>query len=109
MLIEYDMSILHHPCKVNVVADALSRMTMGSVSHIDEAKKDLVKDVHWLARVRVRFQYSLNGGFILHYNSESSSVFEVKYKQHLDKSLTELNVSVLEKHNEALYMVGMLF
>ena len=41
----YNMSVLYHPGKANVVADALSRMTMGSVSHIDEAKKDLVKDV----------------------------------------------------------------
>ena len=103
------MSILHHPSKVNVVADALSRMIMGSVSQIDEAKKDLVKDIHRLARVSVRFQYSLNGGFMIHNNSESSLVFEVKYKQHLDKLLMELKVSVLEKHNEALSMWKMFF
>ena len=63
MLKYYDISVLYHPGKANVVADALSRMTMGSVSHIDEAKKDLVKDVHRLARLGVRFQDSLNGGF----------------------------------------------
>ena len=34
----YGMSVLYHPGKANVVADALSRMTMGSVSHLDEAK-----------------------------------------------------------------------
>ena len=31
-----------------MVADALSHMTMGSASHVEEAKKDLVKDVHRL-------------------------------------------------------------
>ena len=34
LLKDYDMSVLYHPDKDNVVADALSRMTMGSVSNI---------------------------------------------------------------------------
>ena len=42
------MSILYHPGKANVVVDTLNIMTMGSVSHIDEVKKSLVKDVHRL-------------------------------------------------------------
>ena len=46
MLKDYDMRILYHPVKDNLVADALSRMIMGNVSHIDEAKKNLEKDVH---------------------------------------------------------------
>ena len=46
---DYDMSVLYHPGKANVLADALSCMTIGSVSHIDEANKDLVRDVHRLA------------------------------------------------------------
>ena len=39
------MSVLYHPRKADVVADALIRMTMGSFSHIKEAMKDLVKYV----------------------------------------------------------------
>ena len=39
LLKDYDISILYRPGKANVVADARSSMTMGSVSHIDEAKK----------------------------------------------------------------------
>ena len=49
LLKDYDMSVLYHSDKANVVADALSRMTTGSVSHIDEAKKDLAREVHRLA------------------------------------------------------------
>ena len=41
LLKDYDMSVLYHPGKANVVADALTRMTMGSVFHLDEAKNDL--------------------------------------------------------------------
>ena len=45
MLKYYDMSVLYHPGKATIVADALSHMTLGSVYHIDEAKKNLGKDV----------------------------------------------------------------
>jgi len=36
------MSVLYHPDKANVVPDALSRLSMGSVAHIDDEKKELV-------------------------------------------------------------------
>ena len=42
LLKNYDMSVLYHPEKANVFADVLSHMTMGSVSHMEEEKKDLV-------------------------------------------------------------------
>ena len=71
MLKDYDMSVLYYPCKANVVADVLSRTTMGSVSHIDEAKKDLVRVVHRLARLGVRLEDSSDGGFMVHDNSKS--------------------------------------
>ena len=51
--------------------DALSCMTMGSASHINEAEKDLVKDVHRLARLGVRLEDSPNGCFMVHHNSKS--------------------------------------
>ena len=41
LLKDYDMSILYYLDKANIVADALTRMTMGSVFHLDEAKNDL--------------------------------------------------------------------
>ena len=95
MLKDYDISVLHHSGKANVVEDALSRMTMGNVSHIEEANKDLVKEVHKLARLGVRLERSPNKGAIVHNNSESSLVVEVNSKQHLDQSLMELKELVL--------------
>ena len=38
----YHISVLYNPEKANVIADALSRMNMASLFHIDEAKKHLV-------------------------------------------------------------------
>ena len=46
---DYDMSVHYHPGKANVVEDALSRLSMGSVAHVVEEKKELVRDVHKLA------------------------------------------------------------
>ena len=109
MLKDYDMSVLYHPGKANVVVDALSRMTMGSVSKIDEAKKDIAKDVHRLSRLGLRLKDSPNGGFMFHHNSKASLVVEVKSKQHLKKSLMELKESVFVKLNEAFYFWGMVF
>ena len=86
----YGMNVLNHPGMANVVADSLSRMTVCSVYHIDEVKKDLLRDVHRFARLRVRLEDSLNGGFMVHHNSESSFVVEVNSKEHLHQSLMEL-------------------
>ena len=85
------MSVLDHPGKFIVVADALSHMTMGCVPHVEESKKDLVKDVHRLAYLGVRLPDSPNGGFIVHHYSKSSLMVEVKSKKHLDPSFIELN------------------
>ena len=95
--LRHECSLL--PGKANVVADALSRMIISNVSHVEEAKKDLVKDVNRMARLGVRLEHSLNGGFMVHHNSESSLVVEVKSKQHLDQPLMELKESVLGKLN----------
>ena len=105
---DYDMSVIYHPDKANVVADSLSRMTMVSVSHVDEAKKDLVKDVHRFPRLGVRLEDSPNGGFMVHHNFESSLEVEVKSKQHLDQPLMELKVSVLGKINESFSLGWMV-
>ncbi|WMV38056.1 hypothetical protein MTR67_031441 [Solanum verrucosum] len=58
---DYDMSTLYHWGKGNVVADALSRLSMGSVSHIKEGNIELVRDVHRLARLGVRLVDSNEG------------------------------------------------
>ena len=100
LLKDYDINVLCHPDKANVVVDALSRMTMGSISHIEEDKKDLVRDVQMLDRLGVRLEDSPNGGFMVHHNSGSSLVVEVNSKKHLDQTLMMLKESVLCKLNE---------
>ena len=47
------MSVLYHPSKANVLVDALSRLSMGSIAHVEEDKKKLVWEVHQLTRLGV--------------------------------------------------------
>ena len=48
--------------KANVVADALSRLSMGSVAYVEKERRELAKDVHRLARLGVRFMSISDGG-----------------------------------------------
>ncbi|KAH0677221.1 hypothetical protein KY285_025022 [Solanum tuberosum] len=59
---DYDMNVLYLPGKANVVVDALSRLSMGSVAHVEEERKQLAKDVHRLARLGVCLTDTLDSG-----------------------------------------------
>ena len=48
------MNVHYHLGKANVLADALSRMSIGSTTHVEDEKKELVKDIHRLVRLGVR-------------------------------------------------------
>ena len=47
------MNVHYHLGKANVVAYALSRMRMGSTTHVKDEKKEFVKYTHILARLGV--------------------------------------------------------
>ena len=64
---------------------------------LEEAKRNLVKDVNRFGRLRIKIVSSPNGGMVVHHNSESSLVVEVKSKQHLDPLLIGLKESILGK------------
>ncbi|WMV58599.1 hypothetical protein MTR67_051984, partial [Solanum verrucosum] len=76
------MSVLYQPHKANVVANALCRLSRGSVAHVEDEKKELVRDVHRLARL------------------------DVKCKQSLDPIFVELKEMVLKKSIEAFSIEG---
>ena len=97
LLKDYDISVHYHPCKVNVVADSLSRLSMGSVVQIEEERKELVKDVHRLARLGVRLMSISDSVVIVQNGAESSLVVEVKENRDSDPMLLELKGAV---HNQ---------
>ena len=62
LLKNYDMSVLYQLDKANMVADALSCLSIRSVSYVEEAKRNLVKDVRRLAPLGVRIKDSPSCG-----------------------------------------------
>lgn len=106
LLKEYDISIIYHAVKANVVVDALSRFSMVSVAHVENEKKELVRDVHRLARLCVGLVDSTKGGFMVHHSSESSFVLHVKSKQHLEPILMEVKEFFLHKSIQILSQGG---
>jgi len=74
------MSVLYHPGKANIMVDAISKIFMGSVSHLVEGKKELARDVHRLARLGVRLFDSAEGSIGVKSSFESSLDLEVKEK-----------------------------
>ena len=50
LLKDVDISVLYNPGKANVVADALSHVSMVSLSHVEEEKRELSPDFHRIAR-----------------------------------------------------------
>ena len=73
------MSVHYHPGKINVVADALSRLSMGSVAHVEEEQKELVKDVHMFAHLEVLLM-SISDSGVKSDGAEFSLIVEVKEK-----------------------------
>lgn len=52
--VDYDMSVLYHPGKANIVVNTLNRLSMSTVAHMENNKKELVWEVHRLARLGIR-------------------------------------------------------
>ena len=48
LLKDYDCSILYHPGKVNVVANALSRKSADSLAHISMERRPIIKELREL-------------------------------------------------------------
>ena len=97
----------YHLGKANVGAHALSRLSMGSVAHVGEERKELAKDVHRLARLGVRLMSIIsNSGVTVQNGAESSLVVEVKEKQDSDPIFLQLKGAVHQHRVEVFFQEG---
>ncbi|XP_070042635.1 uncharacterized protein [Nicotiana tomentosiformis] len=103
---DYDIDILYHPGKANVVADALSQKSMGSLAHLEICQRSLAREVHQLASLGVRLADSSEGGVIVQNMAESLLVVEVKEKQYDDPLLLQLKEGI-HKHKTMAFTLGM--
>ncbi|WMV46473.1 hypothetical protein MTR67_039858 [Solanum verrucosum] len=76
------------------------------VAHVKEGKKELLKDVHRVARLGVCLTDTSYGGVIVHNGSESSLVAEVKEKQDSDPILLHLKGAVHQQKVEVFSQGG---
>ncbi|PHU11780.1 hypothetical protein BC332_18710 [Capsicum chinense] len=82
------MNILYHSYKTNIVADALSRMSMGSIDHAEDGKKKLAEEVHQFARLGICLLDSAEETlvhYILEHCDDSDFTFSILFsmKEHV--------------------------
>ncbi|XP_070012922.1 uncharacterized protein [Nicotiana sylvestris] len=80
--------------KANVVADALSRRSMGSLTHVEAEKRQLTREIQQLACLGIRLVDSGNRGVVLQNAAKSSLIAEVKERQYEDPELVKLRERV---------------
>ena len=102
LLKDDNMNVHYHPRKDNVEVDALCSMSMGSTTHVEDNKKELLNNIPRLTRLGVRLVDSTSGRVSVHPSSELSLVVNVKEGQHHDHVLMELKDSMLVKMNDYL-------
>ncbi|XP_070002489.1 uncharacterized protein [Nicotiana sylvestris] len=100
------IDILYHLEKANVLSDALSRNSMGSLAHLEAYQRPLAWEVHQLVSLRVLLADSNEGEVIVQNRVESSLVTEVKEKQFNDPLLAQLK-EWIHKHKTTSFSFGM--
>lgn len=94
---DYDINILYHPGKANVVADALSRKSMGVLAHLAVQRRSLGREIQKLANDGIRLDETEEGGITAYALAQSSLVAHVKAKQDEDPYLVKLKEGVRNK------------
>ncbi|XP_075111799.1 uncharacterized protein LOC142181975 [Nicotiana tabacum] len=81
--------------KANVVPDALSQKSMGSLAHLGADQRPLAREVYQLASLGVRISTSDEGKVMVRNGAKSSLIAEVKEKQLIDPALAQIKEAVL--------------
>ena len=97
LLKDYDITILYHPGKAYVIADALSRKagSMGSLAHLQVSRRPLAREVQTLANDLMRLEINEKEGLFACVEARSSFLDEIKGKQFDDEKLRQIRDMVL--------------
>ncbi|EOX94130.1 DNA/RNA polymerases superfamily protein [Theobroma cacao] len=85
LLKDYDCTILYHPGKANVVADVLSRKSMGSLAHISIGRRSLVREIHSLGDIGVRLEVAETNALLAHFRVRPILMDKIKEAQSKDE------------------------
>ena len=112
VLKDYDITMLYHPGKANVVADALSRKagSMGSLAHLQVSRRPLAREVQIVDNNFMRLEVNKKGGLFACVEARSSFLDKIKGKQFNDKKLIRIRDKVLqgEAKEAKIYEEGVL-
>ena len=78
LLKDYDCTIQYHPGRANIVADVLSRKSSGSLAHIQEVRRPLIRELHELVDEGVRFDLSKARAMMAHFQVKSDVFDRIK-------------------------------
>ena len=98
LLKDYDITILYHPRKANVVAHSFNRKagSMGSLAHLQGYRRPLAREVQTLANDLMRLEVNEKGGFLACVEARSSFLDKIKGKQFTDEKLIRIRDKVLQ-------------
>ncbi|XP_070034352.1 uncharacterized protein [Nicotiana tomentosiformis] len=103
---DYGIDILYHPGKTNVVVNALSRRSMGSLSYLQPEKCGIAHEIHQLASLAVRLLDSGDTGVTIQDTATSSLVTEVEERQYADLVLAYYRDTSPQKENTPFEIIG---
>ena len=81
LLKDYDCTIQYHPGKANVVADALSRKSSGSLAHISAEKRQLTRELYKLYDQGLQLEALESGALLAHFRVKSILMDRIKTAQ----------------------------
>ena len=90
LLKDYDCTIQYHPSKANVVADALSRKSSGSLAHISAEKRQLIRGLYELYDQGLRLEVLESGALLAHFRVKSVLMDRIKTAQCRDPQLMKI-------------------
>ena len=102
---DYDCSILYHPGKANVVADALSRKSLGSLAHIQVERRPIVQELQQVENDGIQLQIAEPGMFLAHVEVKFPLVDQIVEAQARDASRSKL-LEKLEKEGESEFAMN---
>ena len=100
LLKDYDYTIQYHPGKVNIVVDALSRKSLGSLSHLIVKRWQPVRDFQRCLLDGVSFQITDQGALLAQIQVQTTLIEEIKQAQEIDPHLQQTREKVQHYGND---------